>query len=352
MSKRTSGFDSGWACSINGYASGSQGKLFFGPGGDNNNARGNKQVSLNEWHMITFVYNFSLSQLGIYVDGVLDNVTDNIYTPNAYIDEKLYIGRDNPDIDTAYPLRGSLDDISIYNSGLSESSVANLYSATASKISPNLIAYWPFNNSADDLSGNWNNGKAFNLYSTADRFDNPTGAYRFDGINTYIEVPDKPDLRLANTDFTINSWVKIDDYNSHLGSLLFSKNSGPGHGWLWGIIGKSGTHQFIKGGMVYSLGSNATYLPGKRVIATNQWHMVTAVYEKAQRQLRIYIDGVLDKTHNNVNSPNAETTANLYIGRNDPQLSGNNFQGSMDDVSMYNSALSLSNIQQLYTAAH
>ena len=51
-----------------------------------------------------------------------------------------------------------------------------------------LVAYYPFDGSANDASGNGNNGIAYGVVPTADRSGNPNSAYHFDG-NAFISIP-------------------------------------------------------------------------------------------------------------------------------------------------------------------
>ena len=54
-----------------------------------------------------------------------------------------------------------------------------------------LIAYYPFDNSGADLSGNGNDGFVYNITSTSDHNGKPNAAYHFDGTTSYILVKDK-----------------------------------------------------------------------------------------------------------------------------------------------------------------
>ncbi len=99
-------------------------------------------------------------------------------------------------------------------------------------------------------------------------------------------------------------------------------------------------------GLLWS-GGNSDAM-GSTVLSTTQWYMVTCVYSLANQQLSIYINGVLDHTIGSILTPNAATTAVLYIGKDAATSNPYYFQGSMDDVSIYNSALSVSSIKQLY----
>jgi len=346
LSKHTSGVNDGWSWSITGYASNPAGVVFFGPGGGSANAFGTHVLTTGQWCMVTSVYSASSQQLSIYVNGVLDNVTSGVATPNSAINATLFIGRDTTN---QYFFKGALDELRIYNSALSISSIQQLYNTSANPAN-NLIAYWPFNNSASDSSGNHNNGTAYNVTSVADRFGNPNHAYHFDGSTSYITVPDNVSLRLSNTDFTLNAWVKMDSYNSSYGSNILSKHtSGVNDGWSWSITGYSSSPTGV---VFYGPGGGNTNAFGTQALTTGQWYMITSVYSAANQQLSIYVNGVLDNVTSGVATPNSAINATLYIGRDyvGSPSNGYFFQGTMDEVTIYNSALSVSTIKQLYSA--
>ena len=69
-----------------------------------------------------------------------------------------------------------------------------------------LVAYYPFNGNANDESGNGNDGTIVGATATADRFGVVTKAYRFNGTSDYIQVGDKPQLRMT-TALTISTWI-------------------------------------------------------------------------------------------------------------------------------------------------
>lgn len=218
-------------------------------------------------------------------------------------------------------------------------------------LSIGLIAYYPFNNSGVDVSGHGNNGTLFNISTVPDRHGNLNAAYHFDGNSSYISVPDKQELRLNNTDFTLNAWIKLDAYNttSYLSAIMSKRFSGINNGWLWGI---NGALNIPNGAAYYGPGGGNADAIGNTVVNTGQWHMVTSVYSLANQQLSIYIDGVLDHTISNILTAGASTTALLYIGKDSQGTSGNfyYFQGAMDDIRIYKLALNPSAVQQLYNA--
>jgi hypothetical protein len=88
-------------------------------------------------------------------------------------------------------------------------------------------------------------------------------------------------------------------------------------------------------------------LVGVRAINDGQWHHVLAVYDSAIGH-KIYIDGVVDKSDSNILTAVAQSASadNANIGR---RADGNTFNGLIDDVRIYNRALSPDEIKRLYT---
>ncbi len=168
-------------------------------------------------------------------------------------------------------------------------------------------------------------------------------------------VTDNVDLRLSNTDFTLNTWVDLEAYNSSYGDeVLCKRGTGSTNGWNYGITGilDQSNNGFALGVTSWQVSGGTDPLAlGVKVITLNQWHMLTTVYSFSKKQLSYYIDGVLDKIATNIPSPAATTTADLYIGQ-DSQTSGNTayyVKGKMDDIRIYNRAISVAQIQKLYS---
>lgn len=206
-----------------------------------------------------------------------------------------------------------------------------------------LIAYYPFNNSGVDESGNGNHGMVYNISSVPDRNSKPNYAYHFDGATSYITVPDNQALRLSNADFTVSAWTKLDAVGG--GIILAKRIQGDITGWSWSI----GNNQIY-----FGPGSNAPNATAPATINVNQWYMVTCVYTLSTHTVNVYLNGALIKTASGIASPGAATTPTLYMGRDNPNTTGVNyiFQGSMDDVRIYGRALTLAQIQKLYTLTY
>ncbi len=70
-----------------------------------------------------------------------------------------------------------------------------------------LVAFYPFNGSANDASGNGNHGSVVGATLDLDRFANSQSAYSFDGDNDYIQLSFYPVSGITD-DFTYSVWVK------------------------------------------------------------------------------------------------------------------------------------------------
>jgi hypothetical protein len=223
-----------------------------------------------------------------------------------------------------------------------------------------LIAYYPFNNSGVDSSGS---GNSINYYadmtSTTNRFGKPHSAFSFNGVSSFMAVPDKPQLRLSNTDFTINIWVNLDSYINQSGSALLSKNTGAfQNGWNCSIIGTNSVNG-VPGNPFYNVsGGPDPFAFGNTIVKTNKWHMMTVTYTRASAKITFYLDGVLDRSINNIPTPNPNTTARLHIGNNSlSDIPGEGspdyfFKGKMDDIRIYSRLLKASEISRLYNLAY
>ncbi|RFS24878.1 LamG domain-containing protein [Chitinophaga silvatica] len=339
----------GIGLSINGQISSPTGAVFMGAGGGSVNAHGTKVVTLNSWHMVSCTYNYTTQQVRIYVDGILDTVSDGVPPANAPT-SKLFIGRDDPAMPTnGYFWQGALDDIRIYKKALTATEILALYQQTAAPI-PGLIAHWPLDSSAlaNDITGNGHTGTSYNTSLTADRFGRTKGAYYFNGTNSYISVEDQADIRLTNTSYTLSAWVKMENYNASSGSDILAKRNDLPVGIGLSINGQISAPT---GAVFMGAGGGSVNAHGTKVVALNSWHMVSCTYNYASQQVTIYVDGVLDTVSNGVPPANAPTTK-LFIGRDDPAMPTNGYfwQGTLDDIRIYNRALTATEIQQLYSA--
>ena len=186
----------------------------------------------------------------------------------------------------------------------------------------------------------------------------PATALNFDGQNDFVTIPHSADLNSVN--LTVEAWIKTSNQSASNGSTNFSR----------GIVNKyfsasgNGYNVFIDGGKVYAwyfgvtsnvFDSNNNFSSTTNV-ADNNWHRVTFTVDNSGG--KIYIDGVLESSRGWSGAPSAaSTTQPLSIGiyptsTNLIPLNQTIFDGSIDEVRVWNRALCLgeiqNNIRELY----
>lgn len=220
-----------------------------------------------------------------------------------------------------------------------------------------LLAYYPFNNSAIDATGHGYDGVGTDLTTIADRFGKANSAYRFNGTSSVIIVKDKQSLRLNGTDFTINYWVNLDNYSNSYGTTVLSKRDiGNANGWITGVGGALNAYSIVGkvGTITYNVsGGSDPFGYGQLVVGINAWHMLTVVYNYDESKVSLYVDGVFDRTTNNVPTPNALTSKDMFIGADSQGADNASYydyltKGGVDDIRIYKKKLTAYEIHKLF----
>ena len=203
-----------------------------------------------------------------------------------------------------------------------------------------LVAHYPFNGNANDESGadndgnppKDNHGTVYGAVLAPDRCGFADKAYSFDG-NDYIDGGDNSVLNIAN-EITVAAWV--------------NHTSGSGH-----IVNRGGGWENY-GYSLFWLSSNIRIelqrLGEKRMFdilspSSGAWHHVAFTWKFATGIITTYIDGVPAGT-SNFTGPIGVPVENLNIGRK--ELNANYFNGSIDDVVIWDKALTATEMLDLY----
>ncbi len=206
-----------------------------------------------------------------------------------------------------------------------------------------LIAHYTFNNSSTDVSPNQNNGeKQGDIQAAADRFGNPCGALHFNGINSFISVPNSPSLQSPTSGITVAVWFRLDkDTNGRRNVVILSKGSKQPQ------YRAKMVQQFIEGISTISLGDNFTYLDkdyNHHILETEKWYFLTLTY--SDNWTYAYLNG--QRIWQNMQSGSFMMNDQpLEIGR-DLSSPIPYFAGCLDDLRIYNRALDVSEIEALY----
>jgi hypothetical protein len=223
-----------------------------------------------------------------------------------------------------------------------------------------LVGWWPFNGNANDESGNGNNGSftgpscigcgnvTASPVVTSDRFSTSNSAYQFSDLFDLINIPNSSSLQVSNQ-FSISIWL-----NPNLGSY----GQGPSYLTLlqkWGGTGSGASYMvaLTPNGIPVLYTNNAistTSLVGLNPISLNDWTLITFSFQNGISNL--YINGVFSNSASNLVNPAIENSA-IQIARNLNQFTnyaGDAFSGKIDDIGIWNRALSECEIQDLYNS--
>lgn len=306
---------------------------------------------------------------GILFTDTLSLYTGNVkqlnytLTPSNY-DPSLLVWKSSDTTVVSVSNTGKLSAKEVGKSTITLTNKANTFALSGlvsvkDSLNVGLLAFYPFNNSTNDLSGHNFNGVAHNLTSAPDRFGKANAAYSFNGTSSYIKVNDKQALRLNGTDFSLNYWVNLDNYSASFGTVVLSKRGlGYTNGWISGVGGYANASSIVGkyGTITYNVsGGTDPFAYGQLVVGLKAWHMVTVVYNYSLSSVSLYVDGVFDRVSNNIPSPNALTNSDMYIGADsqgsdNPSYSDYLVKGGVDDIRIYNRLLNANAIHKLFVA--
>ncbi len=166
-------------------------------------------------------------------------------------------------------------------------------------------------------------------------------AFSFDGTSGHVSVPDAPSLDSFTNAMTIELWTKSASpgNNPDWKGLLTKGNVS------WGLFAAT----FTNTAYVLFTGVNPPDLFGKRNINDGQWHHVAATYNGST--IALYVDGTLDASRA-ATGHIAQDSFPMYIGGDAQPPTGHTylFNGKIDEVSLYNRALSAPEIAAIYNA--
>ena len=183
-----------------------------------------------------------------------------------------------------------------------------------------------------DVSGNGNNGTIANAtWSTAGKFGK---ALSFNGTSALVTVNDSASLHLT-TGMTLEAWVNPSKVSSAWRDVVYKGND---NYFLEGTSSNSGVP--VGGGLVGSRPSHVESI-GTAALPTNTWTFLAATYDGTT--MRLYVNGSLTSTKTGAGGTLATSTNPLQIGGD--SIYGQYFNGLIDNVRIYNTALTGSQIQ-------
>ena len=219
--------------------------------------------------------------------------------------------------------------------------------ASVTVTASSLIARWSFDegsgSTAGDSSGNGNSGTLLN--SPAWVNGRLGKALFFDSSSSEaVSVADAPELRLGFGSFSIVFWVKYSNVSD--ADLLRKGSTQTASDWYKVEIPDTG------GRVSFNLNtsSNTSTTIKSAPHGDNQWHHIAAVRDVENGRLRLYVDGVQEAMTSDPGG-SVSNSAKLAIGSKDT-LDDDFFDGWLDDVAIYDEALSQATILALFNTTN
>lgn len=198
----------------------------------------------------------------------------------------------------------------------------------------NMVAYYPFSGNANDSSGFQNDGVVHGATFVNDRNGSAGSACSFNGTTGFIQVPNSSTLNFQQA-VTVNFWMKI--------GAFFQREQYPiSHGnWLnrWKV---SISNNRLRWTVKTSAGTKD--LDSETQLTTGPWYNVTVAYSGSD--FEVYLNGELD-AFSTWSGLILTTTIDLTVGQDLPTEQTYNFQGLLDDIRIYDHALTVNQIQGL-----
>ena len=311
------------------HQSGNYLEFFIFDGGWNSTVFTDYDESMNgEWHHTAGTYDGS--DLKFYLDGEV--AATLVHESSIAIDENpVTMGTNSQAGGRFYD--GALDEAVIYNRALSAGEVRYL-AGFRPMVDPGtdaLIAYYPLDIDTLDASGNGNDGTVNGDPTFVDGMI--ATAMEFDGDGDFVDCGNNPILALTDA-VSISAWIKIAVQGAD--HKVGGNQDGANGGYKMSVYSDNIEFEIRTSGNSAVLNRSVA---GGTVLDVDAWYHVTGVYSLADGYIRTYVDGELDRELETTEALGA-SPGPLMIGC-EPFSSGQyNFNGVMDDIRVYNKALS------------
>ncbi len=203
-----------------------------------------------------------------------------------------------------------------------------------------LVGWWPFNGNANDESGNGNDGVVNGATLTEDRFGNSSSAFSFS--NNIITVAHNSLFGIQpSSELTVTFWTRVTGTQTVQHFIGKRPNGAGSFNWQFAFNYPANIGLSFVGSANNLYGVASDYQ-----VPINNWVNITGIYEN--QLWSVYVNGeIIDSVSSTL----------LFPDTNTPLTFGNsgNFQplyGSLDDIAIYNRALTLQEIQNLYTGTN
>jgi hypothetical protein len=294
----------------------------------------------DKWNFLAATFDEESNQVKLYLDGdsIATFTEDNNLASN---DLDVHIGRNNDYVNMQY-FNGLIGDIALYNFVLSSDSIKTIYESFNDTML--AIAHWKFNEGNDDTaydSSPFHND--IKLLDGADWVDGINGkAIEFDGLDDKGLCADQ-ECQSGWKALTIEAVIWLNEYPAEdkYGPIITKWGPGGSSDESWALDISNDTVRGLHGVIV---GDRTEGIFGTKKIPLKKW--VHTVFTWDDTVMSLYLDGALTDSRK-ITSPGRiqNTNAQLRLGHG---LPAEYFNGTMDELIIYNYALSPDTIAAHY----
>jgi len=209
---------------------------------------------------------------------------------------------------------------------------------------PKPVVYYKFDelgNVVKDYSGNGKDGTPNGGIKLRD--DGKVGkCFEFNGQNSYVDLE-----RVVQDNFTLMAWINTDQPGVQLGNqgyqgsgLIWSDVSGVANDFILAVLGMK---------LSFFCGNPDLSVNSEKDVVTGNWVHVAAVRSATEQKISIYIDGKFEKSIDHANKGPLNAQPRIHIGGN--TLDSRYYKGLMDEVNIFDSALTEQEIQGIMAPA-
>ncbi|MEM3616535.1 MAG: LamG domain-containing protein [Candidatus Bathyarchaeia archaeon] len=268
-----------------------------------------------------------------------DTVTVNLITPNIHDVAVTSVTSLKTVVGQGYSMNVN---VTVANQGdYTETFDVTIYAGSGQPLNETgLVGYWSFDEgtgtTAYDSSGNNNHGTIYGATWTNGKIGN---ALQFDGIDDYVFIENSPSLQVSQS-ITITAWTKVEETTGDHQIILAKWYPSPSY-----VLEMQPDGQTPQLAIVNSAGT-VIYAISNIAIPIGEWAHITGTYDGLN--VKIYVNGILTGTSELCGPINIGDQP-VLIGAHAVEWDRNWFNGIIDEVKIYNRALSAEEVWAEYT---
>lgn len=202
-----------------------------------------------------------------------------------------------------------------------------------------LAGYYQFESNFNDSSGNGNTGTANGgLTFTTAGLGHPGVAGLFDGVDDVMTAGGDGSLNVGSDKVTAFAWVYSTGFDT-TPTYILARRSGAFNEYALSIVNSTTVTFSMEGGPSPAVVSSGA------IFTQNAWHLIAGTYDGTTA--RVYYDGAEVGSTAATGNLNALTSGTFYVG-NEIDAGPRYWQGRLDEVAIYNRALSATEISNVF----